>query len=127
MRYSWGLGAAVACALLAIPAVSHAQSADKSIDVQLFDFSIGPKTFFTVDDGQIASEKALSLDFLVTYASNPFRVYNSTGPNNTEIVDPSNPRSSGVKNVTAAELTGAYGVTDKIQVGAMLPFVFRMS
>ena len=79
-----GLGVVVGLALVALPTTSWAQSApDKSIDVQLFDYSIGPKTFFTVDNGDIASEKTLALDFLVTYASNPFSVYNSSGPNNT--------------------------------------------
>ena len=124
MRHSRGLGAVVVCALVAIPAASQAQSADKSIDVQMFDYSIGPKSFFSVDNGQIAKEQTLSLDFLVTYLTTPFVVYNSSGPNNTSIT---NTRDEVIQNATIGQLTGAYGVTDKIQIGANLPFVFRMN
>ena len=75
---------AVACALLAVATAGHAEP-DKSIDVQLFDYSLGPKTFFTVDNGDVAAPKTLALDFLVTYLTNPFTVYQSTGPNNTSV------------------------------------------
>jgi hypothetical protein len=121
MRQFWG----VVVLGLVVPATSWAQSApSESIDVQLFDLSIGPKTFFTVDNADVAKPKTLALDFLVTFAKDPFIVYNSSGPTNTMI---QGTRSDVVHFLTAAQLTGAYGITDKIQLGANLPFIFRMS
>ncbi|MGE5181823.1 MAG: thrombospondin type 3 repeat-containing protein [Acidobacteriota bacterium] len=97
---------------------------DEGIDVQLFDYAIGPKTFFTVDNAEVAREKTLALDFLVTFLTSPFTVYNSSGSNNPSIIGT---RDEVVQNMTVGQLTGAYGVTDKIQIGANLPFVFRTS
>ena len=64
MRPSRGLGAVAAAvlALLASSRVARAQATpphDEAIDVQLFDYSIGPKTFFSVDNADPASKKQL--------------------------------------------------------------------
>ena len=49
---------------------------DPSIDVQLFDYALGPKTFFEVSDARIMAPKQITFDFLITFLSNPFTVYN---------------------------------------------------
>jgi hypothetical protein len=96
---------------------------DDAIDVQLFNYSIGPKTFFSVDNGSVADKKQLALDALVTFLTNPFTIYNTTA-NGTKV---GTERDQVVSSLTVMQLTGAYGVTDKIQVGANLPFVFSLA
>ena len=126
MRQLRGPGLLV-CALLALPSVAWAQAApphDEGIDVQLFQYALGPKTFFTVDNGSTQAKDTITLDALLTFITSPFSVYNSSGPNNTMIVG--DPRANIVSDVTAAQLTGAYGLTDKIQIGANLPIVFAL-
>lgn len=96
---------------------------DPAVDVQLFDYAIGPKSFMTVTDGQVESAKKFSLDFLVTFFTNPLTVYNFD-ENDEEVLDA---RTNVVESVFSGQLVGAYGITDKIQVGASLPVVFSMS
>ena len=97
--------------------------ADRAIDIENFDYSIGPKTFFSVDNGAIADKKQLALDALVTFLSNPFTIYN-TVDNGTQI---GTQRDQVVSSLTEMQLTAAYGITDKIQLGANLPFVFSLA
>ena len=127
MRTPWGMGAALALGVVASTSTARAQSADPpfdpAIDVQTFNYAIGPKTFFTVSDGDVAAPKQLALDALVTYLTRPFTVYN---------VDPADPdmvgteRTQVVKSVAAMQITAAYGVNDKLQVGARLPIIFQL-
>src|SRR5688572_19357590 len=66
------LGVAIA------PTLGHAQEAppfDPAVDVQLFDYAIGPKSYLTVTDGDVQHAKQFSLDFLLTFFTNPFIVY----------------------------------------------------
>ena len=81
---------------------------DEAIDVQLFNYSIGPKTFFSVDNGAVADQKQLALDALITFLTNPFVVYNTTGSSNTMITTQ---RDNVVRSLTVAQLSGAYGLT----------------
>ncbi|HVK84952.1 MAG TPA: transporter [Kofleriaceae bacterium] len=127
MRKIWGLGAAACLAAVALPAVADAQNAppfDPAIDVQTFEYAIGPKTFFTVSDGDIAQTKQLAVDALVTFLTRPFTVYN---------VDPAMPdqlgaeRTEVVDTLTALQITAAYGINDKLQIGANLPVIFSLS
>ena len=126
MRHLGGLGAA-AIVLLGTARVASAQVApphDDGIDLQLFDYAIGPKTFFTVDNADVATPKALALDAMVTFLTSPLTVYNSSGSTHTMI---GTTRDEVVQTLTEMQLTGAYGLTDKIQVGASLPFVFALT
>jgi hypothetical protein len=126
MRKFWGLGAAAWLASVAFPAVATAQDApfDPAIDVQTFEYAIGPKTFFTVADGDIAQKKQLAVDALVTFLSRPFTVYNY----DTSMPDQlGSERTVVVNNLTALQLTAAYGLTDKLQIGANLPVIFSLS
>ncbi|MBL9015190.1 MAG: hypothetical protein JNL83_13490, partial [Myxococcales bacterium] len=128
MRTPWGIGAALALAIVASTSPARAQSADpppfdSAIDVQTFNYAIGPKSFFTVSDGDVAAKKQLAIDALITYLTRPFTVYN---------VDPADPNMVGtertqvVKSVAAMQITGAYGISDKLQVGARLPVIFQL-
>jgi len=124
----WGLLVAtgLSAAVCAAPRVAAAQAmppADRAIDIENFDYSIGPKTFFSVDNGAIADKKQLALDALVTFLTNPFTIYN-TVDNGTQIGPQ---RDQVVSSLTEMQLTAAYGITDKIQLGANLPFVFSLA
>jgi hypothetical protein len=95
---------------------------DSSIDVQTFEYAVGPKTFFTVTDADVADKKQLSVDALLTFMTKPFSVYRfdpGTGMVGSE-------RVAVVKSVTAAQLTAAYGIDDKLQLGINLPIVFAL-
>src|SRR5579863_3094818 len=98
-------------------------SHDDGIDVQLFQLALGPKTLLTVDSPSGAPEKTLVLDAMVTYLTNPFTEYFSSGPTNTMI---EGERYHVVQDITAAQLTGAYGLTNTLQLGASLPIVFSL-
>src|SRR5437879_2722278 len=102
MRQSRGTGAVLILALLALPSATQAQDPpphDEGIDVQLFQLALGPKTFFTVDNGDTTTKGGLTFDALLTYLTNPFTVYNSSGPSNTMATTE---RAKIVDNVTAA-------------------------
>src|SRR5439155_8822388 len=66
----------------------------------------------------------LAIDGLVTYLTKPFKIYN---------VDPNMPdnitgtRTTVVDSLAAAQLTAAYGIKDKYQVGVNLPIIFSLS
>ncbi len=125
MRNPWGMGAVLGLAIVASSRSAPADPPpfDTAIDVQTFNYAIGPKTFFTVSDGDVAAPKQLALDALITYLTKPFTVYD---------YDPSMPdvvggeRTQVVHSLTAMQITAAYGVNEKLQVGANLPIIFRL-
>jgi OmpA-OmpF porin, OOP family len=96
---------------------------DPAIDVQLFDYSIGPKSFFTVADADVSQQKALAMDFLITFLTNPLTVYN-VAPGENMITGT---RTQVVKSMLAGQLSGAYGLSEKLQLGAMLPMIFNLT
>jgi len=116
--------AVLALGLLAVPAVAVADDPpfDPAIDVQTFDYAIGPKTFFTVADAEGAAKSQLAVDALLTYLTKPFSIYNvdMTGQVGDE-------RTTVVSSLAAMQLTAAYGIDDKLQVGAMLPLILSLS
>jgi len=123
MRRIWGV--LTATGLLALPHLASAQAAppaDRAIDVEMFDYAIGPKTFFSVDNGSVADKHQLALDALVTFISNPFTIYQTSDDGMTIVKT----RDQVVTSLTEMQLTGAYGVTDKLQIGANLPLVFQL-
>ena len=112
MRKLWGSGAIAALVAIALPSVASAQSApppfDPAIDINNFEYSIGPKSFFTVDKADTADQKQLALDAVVTFLSRPFTVYTTDG-------DPNNPMITGertqvVQSLTAAQLSALVNV-----------------
>jgi hypothetical protein len=118
----------VVCAVaIAVPGVALAQSTtppfDTAIDVQTFEYAVGPKTFVTVADGDVAAKHQVAMDALATFVTKPFQIYN---------VDPDSHKITGARTtvvnwIFAAQLTAAYGMTDRLQLGGNLPIVLTMS
>ena len=67
--------------------------------------AIGPKTFFTVDNADVADKKQLAIDALVTYMTKPFTVYNDRRRERTRRSSATE-RTKVVESLTAAQLTG---------------------
>ncbi len=126
MRNPWGIGACLGVALIATTGTAAAQSPpfDPAIDVQTFEYAIGPKTFFTVSNADVADKGQLAVDAVVTYLTKPFSIYE---------VDPSMPdvvgdeRTTVVRSVAAMQITAAYGYSEKLQNGANLPIIFQLA
>ncbi|MCA9673666.1 MAG: transporter, partial [Myxococcales bacterium] len=116
---------AVVCLTIGAPVVAAAQSVpyDPAIDVQLFEYAVGPKTFFAVADGDVAAANQVAMDFMVTFLKNPLTVYNVDDQQDVITGE----RTRVVESVLAGELSGAYGLKDRFQIGASLPLVFSMS
>jgi len=127
MRQLRGTGAILG--LLLATGTAAAQSAeppyDPAIDVQLMNYSIGPKQFLSVNSADIAEKKQLALDAFFTFVSKPFSVYETNGESDPMIVG--DPRVPIVNTLTAAQLTVAYGINEKLQVGGALPIIFSLS
>jgi OmpA-OmpF porin, OOP family len=124
MHISWGLRGVVAVAIASVPVAASAQSTppfDPAIDVQTFEYAVGPKTFVTVADGDVAAHKQLAVDALVTFLTKPLQIYNVDEDHTI-----SGARTTVVSSMAAAQLTAAYGVTDRLQLGANLPIVFSL-
>jgi hypothetical protein len=117
------LGRCLALCLLGISSVALAQQApyDPAIDVQTFEYAVGPKTFVTVSDADVAARKQLAIDALLTFLTRPFTVYDL---DEDRMI--SGERVRVVESVTAAQLGAAYGVTDRLQLGASLPVIFTL-
>jgi outer membrane protein OmpA-like peptidoglycan-associated protein len=127
MRAPRGLPALIATTLLA-PAVASAQSEppfDPAIDVNLFEYAAGPKTFFTVSDADVALKKQLTLDVMFTVLTNPFTVYNVDVSGSDPMLD--DPRTEVVTRMLAGAFIGAYGLTDGVELDVTLPVVFNMT
>jgi OmpA-OmpF porin, OOP family len=95
---------------------------DRAIDIQTFEYAIGPKSFFSVSDADVANQKQLAVDALVTYLTKPFKIYNvdETGMVGEE-------RTTVVESLAAGQVTVAYGLSEKLQLGVNLPIVFALS
>ena len=121
-RRSWG----TFIALIAVPLAAHAQTAppfDAAIDVQTFEYAVGPKTFVTVADGDVAARDQLTVDALVTFVAKPFQIYNVDDSQHKMVTGT---RTTVVRSITSAQLTAAYGITDRLQLGLNLPIIFAL-
>jgi OmpA-OmpF porin, OOP family len=108
------------------PSIASAQEAppfDPAIDVNLFEYAIGPKTFFTVADTSTVAKKQLTFDLMITYLTDPFTVYNVD--DDEDVIEGT--RTEVVKSMLAGDLSGAYGLNDRFQLGVSLPIVFQMA
>jgi hypothetical protein len=94
---------------------------DPAIDVQTFEYAIGPKTFVTVSDADVAAHRQLAADALITFLTKPFTIYDL---DEDRMI--SGERVRVVESLTAAQLTAAYGVSDRLQIGANLPVIFTL-
>src|ERR1700712_365366 len=97
----------VVCAMAAIGAsagTARAQATppfDSAIDVQTFEYAVGPKTFITVADGDVAAREQPAVDALVTFLTKPFEVYNVNASDGQKITGT---RTTVVRSMTAAQL-----------------------
>ncbi len=110
----------------AVPSAAFAQSTppfDSAIDVQTFEYAVGPKTFVTVADGDVVAHDQLAVDALVTFLTKPFKIYNVDDKNGDMITGT---RTTVISSMTAAQLTAAYGLSDKLQLGFNLPIIFAL-
>ena len=126
MRNPWGIGAILGVAL-ATSGTAAAQSTppfDSAIDVQTFEYAIGPKTFFTVSNADVADKNQLAVDAVLTYLTKPFSIY-EVDPNMPDVVGDEKTRV--VESLAAMQITAAYGVSDKLQIGANLPIIFQLA
>jgi outer membrane protein OmpA-like peptidoglycan-associated protein len=96
---------------------------DPAVDVQLFEYNPGPRNFMSVMDGSLAAAKQYSIDFLLTFLTDPFVIYDVD--ENQDAID--EVRTDVVKSMFAGQLVGAYGLTKDLQLGVSLPLVFSMS
>ncbi len=127
----WGAAAlGAACLSLAWSerpaAAQSAQPAppyDSAIDVQLFEYATGPKSFFAVADADTSNKDQLAFDVFLTFLTNPFTIYDvAPGTDDLE-----GARAQVVTSMLTADLSGAYGLTDRLQLGVTLPVVLTMS
>src|SRR5690242_20389504 len=112
-----------ALAIATLPTVALAQSKppfDAAIDVQTFEYAVGPKTFITVADGDVGARAQLAVDALVTFLTRPFEVLDV----NQGMI--SGTRTTVIRSMTAAQLTASYGVSDRFQLGINLPIIFAL-
>jgi hypothetical protein len=123
---TWGTRVGLAICLCSGSTMASAQEADvpydPNVEVQLFEFAIGPKSYFAVDDASLAGDKQLSLDFMLTFLKNPFTIYNLADDEETITGE----RSKVVESMLAGELSAGYGLKERYQVGLALPVVFTM-
>src|ERR1043165_9226947 len=120
---AWSVGIAIAIASVSR---AHAQSTppfDPAIDVQTFEYAIGPKTFVTVADGDVAARTQIAVDALFTFLTKPLQVYNVDDQSHMI----SGARTTVISSMSAAQLTAAYGLSDRLQLGLNLPIVFALS
>jgi OmpA-OmpF porin, OOP family len=117
------VGRWLALGVIGISSAALAQQApyDPAIDVQTFEYAVGPKTFVTVSNADVAAPKQLAVDALITFLTKPFTIYDL---DEDRMI--SGERVRVVESLTAAQLAVAYGLTDKLQLGASLPVIFTL-
>ena len=111
-----GLGVVLAAGS---PAMAQALT-DKSIEVQLFQNAIGPKGFLTVDGATIPAHKTYGLGLFFNYQRTPFSLFTTT------VGSDSQQKLNVVEKQLTAELTGAVGLFDKLQLGFALPMTLML-
>lgn len=125
MSVSLFVVSAVAALLTGQANSAHAQSTppfDTAVDLHLFEYSPGSRTFLTVGDGDVLPKGSWSADALLTYATKPFAVYNIDGAGEITTV-----RSQVVRSMWVGELMGAYGLTNRLQVGVSMPVLIALA
>ncbi len=122
----WKVIAPSVAAVCLLSTTAYAQDAppsDLSIDVQLFDLSPGPRSFMSVTDASRTKGDQYTVDFLLTFLTDPFVIYNYD-ERNDEI---ESTRTDVISSVFAGQLVGAYGLSDDLQLGVSLPLTISMS
>ncbi|MEZ4362532.1 MAG: transporter [Kofleriaceae bacterium] len=126
MMRSLGCGVILGLAALQLPSAARAQPAppyDPAIELQLFEYASGPKTFFAVSDAEVGRERQLTLDVFFTFLTKPFTIYDvAAGTDGL-----SGTRAEVVQSLMTTELSAAYGLGGTLQLGVSLPVVLSMT
>ena len=123
MRALRGIGAWLCLVYAGTAAAQNADIPDdRSIDVQTFEYAIGPKSFLSVADADVGVKRQLAFDALITVMTEPFKIYNV----DEETGDIEGTRATVVESMIAMQLSAAYGIDDETQIGASLPVVFAL-
>ena len=112
--------------MLCLASTAYAQSADppndRAIDVQTFEYAIGPKSFLSISDADVAVKRQLAFDALISVMTAPFKIYDI----DEETGDIEGTRTTVIESMVTMQLTGAYGIDETTQIGASLPVVFAL-
>src|SRR5688572_32406501 len=76
---------------------------DRAIDVQTFEYAIGPKSFLSVADADVAVKRQFAFDALITVMTEPFKIYDV----DEETGDIEGTRTTVVESMVTMQLTGA--------------------
>jgi OmpA-OmpF porin, OOP family len=122
MRTPRGVPEAIVVALALLPAGARADIPDdRAIDVQTFEYAIGPKSFLSVADAEVAAKRQLAVDALISVMTEPFKILNVNEDGSV-----GDTRANVVESMVTMQLTGAYGIDERTQLGASIPFVFAL-
>ena len=100
---------------------AEALSLDRSVNVDLFEAAIGPKSFLSVDAPEVLDHKRTSYGLLFDYQRRPFALYTQDEMGKTLST------SYPVDNQVRAQLWGAIGLLDRFQIGLALPVSLYLS
>jgi hypothetical protein len=116
------VGAAGAVLCVTTAALAQSPPDDRAIDVQTFEYAIGPKSFFSVADADVAAKGQLAIDALISVMTEPFKIYDI----DEETGEIEGTRTNVIDSMVTMQLTGAYGLDENTQLGASLPIVFAL-
>src|SRR5688500_6435512 len=109
LRYAFiSLGLAVAITA-SWPALAQT-AIEKSVEVQLLQSAIGTKGFLTVDSASVPAHKTFGLGLMISHQRAPVSLLVENNGELRQTVVP-------VSQQATAELTGAMGLFDRLQVG----------
>ena len=95
---------------------------DAAVDIQLFEYAVGPKSFFAVPNAELAAHMQFQVDMMLTFLTNPLVLFDfdeNTGERTGE-------RTGVVENILAGQIGGAIGYRDRFQFGVAIPLVFGL-
>jgi hypothetical protein len=94
---------------------------DQALELQQFSPAAGNQRFLTTRDGQVLGHRQLELGLTLMYASGALTIYNVADDGSLS------ERNEVVSAIMGAVLGGAYGLTDRLQLGLILPINFAMT
>jgi hypothetical protein len=94
---------------------------DQAIELQLFQPAVGPQRFLTVSGADTMPKRQFQLGLAMSYMTDPLVVY-SVDPDDSLMT-----RTTVVGAIFGAQLGGAYGLTDKLQLGVAVPITLTMT
>lgn len=109
-------------ALVAVPAVAHAQSpVEGDFSVQRFLPAPGPRNFATTRGARVNGKMAYSAGMVVSYAYKPFSVVSCESETNCDESSPLREDIDVVKSLMTADIMGSFTPTPQLQIGLRIP------